>query len=285
MAGLDCQPLGRLPVRRPGSGPTGNDDSAAVFAAVFEESRARTGLRSCSVASRRDPSHAAANVDSAAASGEPSSRCGRRSIHAKTSRPSIVVVTHIAIGNRPDGPWETSRKSLPEAPPEARPSLPPPQPPGATGEPPDPDGPDPVPPPDGGADPCAPPPPVPDDAGVREGFGVGVTAGFDEGFGVAPGVGFGVGRGVGAGVGFGVGTGVGFGVGLGVGAGVGFGVGTGVGFGGGAGVGVGFGVGATTAIDAGVTLVRLTVRWPAPVPDVARKLYVQTPAGTCRDTV
>jgi hypothetical protein len=55
---------------------------------------------------------------------------------------------------------------------------------------------------------------------------------------------------------------------LGVGLGVGFGVGRGVGRGVGAGVGaaVGAGVGADTTTRAGLTVVRLTVSTPAPVP-------------------
>jgi hypothetical protein len=267
-----------LPVRRPAS-ETGKDESFATFTALVNVGSGKPGSSRRS-ASRRDRSCAAAIIDRAAASGEPSSRCGRRSIQAKTTRPSIVVVTHIAIGSQPGPPPEKTRRSSPDPPPGAW-SAPPRPAGGATGEPPDPDAPDPLPPPAGGTDPCAPPPPVPEDAGVRGGFDVGFVVGLVVGFVVGFAVGFAVGFGVGAAVGFGVGAGVGFGVGAGVGAGVGFGVGFGVG----AGVGVGFGVGATTAIDPGVTFVRVTVRRPAPVPEVARKLYVQVPAGSFRETV
>ena len=74
-----------------------------------------------------------------------------------------------------------------------------------------------------------------------------------------------------------------FAVGLGVGLGVGFGVGFGVGLGVGLGVGFGVGFGAVTLMVAGLTLSRVTTRSPLPFPEVARKRYAQTPAGSWRE--
>jgi hypothetical protein len=122
------------------------------------------------------------------------------------------------------------------------------------------------------------------DAGVGEAaaatLGTGVGFGFGAGFGVGFGVAFTVGFEAGFWVGFGVGLGVGFGVGFGVGLGVGFGVGFGVGGGGGGGAVGGGGVGvagAVTVNDAGVTRMWSQI-WP-PL-NVARKVYVQVPAGS-----